>query len=161
MVKIGRQKSRPNTLVSPAPVGWRTLAEKVYCGGGGGGLAYSLQRLYQCLHQYQVRHCNCPCHGAGATLHNTQCHNSLLFERPEPRCTSMSAALDVGHSRLDTFLRCYQGCLLSCSLRCSTIPLSGHQLSGTAKAVHETNTMFTVAHVFYSRRPKEDNPVAR
>ena len=32
MVKIGRQKNRPNTLVSPAPVGWRTLAEKVYCG---------------------------------------------------------------------------------------------------------------------------------
>ena len=31
MVKIGRQKNRPNTLVSPAPVGWRTLAEKVYC----------------------------------------------------------------------------------------------------------------------------------
>ena len=31
MVKIGRQKTRPNTLVSPAPVGWRTLAEKVYC----------------------------------------------------------------------------------------------------------------------------------
>ena len=30
MVKIGRQKNRPNTLVSPAPVGWRTLAEKVY-----------------------------------------------------------------------------------------------------------------------------------
>ena len=30
MVKIGRQKTRPNTLVSPAPVGWRTLAEKVY-----------------------------------------------------------------------------------------------------------------------------------
>ena len=31
MVKIGRQKNRPGTLVSPAPVGWRTLAEKVYC----------------------------------------------------------------------------------------------------------------------------------
>ena len=31
MVKIGRQKNQPNTLVSPAPVGWRTLAEKVYC----------------------------------------------------------------------------------------------------------------------------------
>ena len=31
MVKIGRQKTWPNTLVSPAPVGWRTLAEKVYC----------------------------------------------------------------------------------------------------------------------------------
>ena len=31
MVKIGRQQNRPNTLVSPAPVGWRTLAEKVYC----------------------------------------------------------------------------------------------------------------------------------
>ena len=30
MVKIGRQKNRPNTLVSPAPVRWRTLAEKVY-----------------------------------------------------------------------------------------------------------------------------------
>ena len=30
MVKIGRQKNRPNTLVSPATVGWRTLAEKVY-----------------------------------------------------------------------------------------------------------------------------------
>ena len=30
MVKIGRQKNRPNTFVSPAPVGWRTLAEKVY-----------------------------------------------------------------------------------------------------------------------------------
>ena len=30
MVKIGRQKNRLNTLVSPAPVGWRTLAEKVY-----------------------------------------------------------------------------------------------------------------------------------
>ena len=32
MVKIGRQKNRPNTFVSPAPVGWRTLAEKVYYG---------------------------------------------------------------------------------------------------------------------------------
>ena len=31
MVKIGRQKNRPNTFVSPAPVGWRKLAEKVYC----------------------------------------------------------------------------------------------------------------------------------
>ena len=30
MVKIGRQKNRPNTLVYPAPVGRRTLAEKVY-----------------------------------------------------------------------------------------------------------------------------------
>ena len=30
MVKIGRQKSRPNTLVSAASVRWRTLAEKVY-----------------------------------------------------------------------------------------------------------------------------------
>ena len=30
MVKIGRQKNRPNTLVSPAPVRWRTLAVKVY-----------------------------------------------------------------------------------------------------------------------------------
>ena len=31
MVKIGRKKSRPNTLVSAASVRWRTLAEKVYC----------------------------------------------------------------------------------------------------------------------------------
>ena len=31
MVKIGRQKNRPNTLVSAASVRWRTLAEKVYC----------------------------------------------------------------------------------------------------------------------------------
>ena len=31
MVKIGRQKNRPNTLVSAATVRWRTLAEKVYC----------------------------------------------------------------------------------------------------------------------------------
>ena len=31
MVKIGRQKTRPNTLVSAASVRWRTLAEKVYC----------------------------------------------------------------------------------------------------------------------------------
>ena len=30
MVKIGRQKNRPNTLVSAASVRWRTLAEKVY-----------------------------------------------------------------------------------------------------------------------------------
>ena len=30
MVKIGRQKTRPNTLVSVASVRWRTLAEKVY-----------------------------------------------------------------------------------------------------------------------------------
>ena len=28
MVKIGRQKNRPNTLVSAASVRWRTLAEK-------------------------------------------------------------------------------------------------------------------------------------
>ena len=31
MVKIGRQKNRPNTLVSASSVRWRTLAEKVYC----------------------------------------------------------------------------------------------------------------------------------
>ena len=30
MVKTGRQKNRPNTLVSAASVRWRTLAEKVY-----------------------------------------------------------------------------------------------------------------------------------
>ena len=30
MVKIGRQKTRPNTLVSASSVRWRTLAEKVY-----------------------------------------------------------------------------------------------------------------------------------
>ena len=30
MVKIGRQKSRPNTLVSASSVRWRTLAENVY-----------------------------------------------------------------------------------------------------------------------------------
>ena len=29
MVKIGRKKSRPNTLVSAASARWRTLAEKV------------------------------------------------------------------------------------------------------------------------------------
>ena len=30
MVKIGRQKNLPNTLVSAASVRWRMLAEKVY-----------------------------------------------------------------------------------------------------------------------------------
>ena len=31
MVKIGGQKTRPNTLVSAASVRGRTLADKVYC----------------------------------------------------------------------------------------------------------------------------------
>ena len=31
MVKIGREKTRPNTLVSAASVRGRTLADKVYC----------------------------------------------------------------------------------------------------------------------------------
>ena len=31
MVKIGRQKNRPNTVVSASSVRRRTLAEKVYC----------------------------------------------------------------------------------------------------------------------------------
>ena len=33
MVKIGGQKTRPNTLVSAASVIGRTLADKVYCSG--------------------------------------------------------------------------------------------------------------------------------
>ena len=35
-----------------------------------------------------------------------------------------------------------------------------HTVRDGQSGVQETNTMFTVAHVFYSRRPK-DNPVVR
>ena len=35
MLKIGREKTRPNTLVSAASVRGRTLADKVYCRGAG------------------------------------------------------------------------------------------------------------------------------
>ena len=74
-------------------------------------------------------------------------HNGLVLERPEPRCTSMSAALDVGHSRLDTFLRCYQGCLPSCSLR-STFHFR-RQLSGTGRSGgQETNNRIRILRSF-------------
>ena len=78
---------------------------------------------------------------------HTHTHNGLVLERPEPRCTSMSAALDVGHSRLDTFLRCYQGCLPSCSLR-RTFHFR-RQLSGTGRSGgQETNNRMRILRSF-------------
>ena len=45
MVKIGREKTRPNTLVSAASVRGRTLADKVYCQAV----------LLQCYHELSAR----------------------------------------------------------------------------------------------------------
>ena len=89
-------------------------------------------------------HLSCmTCRGTAAT----HTHNGLVLERPEPRCTSMSAALDVGHARLDTFLRCYQGCLPSCSLR-STFHFR-RQLSGTGRnGGQETNNRTRILRSF-------------